>query len=122
MKYITALLALMILARPIAPVAGYFIHYKYISEKLCENKSRPETHCNGKCVLKKELGKAAAEETGNKKDNSKKDSLYEFYVMPASGGTAQPLVLPVPVGTPMSRYNNYSFLKTNSIFHPPLFG
>ena len=122
MKYITALLALMILMRPIAPVAGYFIHYKYISEKLCENKSRPEMHCNGKCVLKKELGKAAAEETGNKKENSKKDSSYELYIMPASVGIARPSVLPVTLGSPSARYNNYSFLKTNSIFHPPLFG
>ena len=122
MKYITALLALMILIRPIAPVAGYFIHYKYISEKLCENKSHPEMHCNGKCVLKKELGKAAAEETGNKKENSKKDSSYELYVMPASAGIAQPSVSPLAVSMLIARYNNYSFLKTNSIFHPPLFG
>lgn len=35
----------------------YAIRYDYISKELCENKSKPELLCNGKCYLTKEIAK-----------------------------------------------------------------
>jgi len=36
-------------------VADYYLNQNYIAQHFCENKDRPQLHCNGKCYLKKEL-------------------------------------------------------------------
>lgn len=39
-----------------AGVVGYWLANRaYISSTLCENRDRPEMHCDGKCYLKKKL-------------------------------------------------------------------
>jgi hypothetical protein len=40
---------------------NFYLNQKEIAEKECENKNRPEMHCNGKCYLAKKLNKADAE-------------------------------------------------------------
>lgn len=49
-------LALFILVKPTLPLLDFVANYQYIKNKLCENKDKPEMHCNGKCYLMKELG------------------------------------------------------------------
>ena len=56
------------MAKPILPLFDYWVNYKYIANELCENQDKPELECNGKCHLKKELAKAATEESSNSKD------------------------------------------------------
>jgi hypothetical protein len=59
-------------------VALYRLNKKFIAEKLCENKSRPQMHCEGKCCLKKQLAKSAREEKDNKSSVVKNDNfVYE---------------------------------------------
>lgn len=36
-------------------VLHYYFNYTYYVEVLCENKDKPEMHCNGTCALGKEL-------------------------------------------------------------------
>ena len=37
-------------------VLGYWVANRaYITTHLCENRTRPQVHCNGKCYLKKKL-------------------------------------------------------------------
>lgn len=36
----------------------YELNKNYISQKLCENRSNPKMHCNGRCYLGKQLKKA----------------------------------------------------------------
>lgn len=43
-------------------VADYYIHKEYIAQNLCENRSKPQLHCEGKCHLKKLLKKKEKEE------------------------------------------------------------
>lgn len=38
-------------------LADYEWNKTYISQVLCENKNKPQSHCNGKCHLKKQLAK-----------------------------------------------------------------
>ena len=61
---------LFVLAAPQLYKSAMMLHYwsnlKYYAEVLCENKERPEMHCNGSCAIAKELnaaeeGKANAE-------------------------------------------------------------
>lgn len=41
-------------------ILNYQVNKDYIAAKLCENKTRPQLHCNGKCLLMKKM-KAAEE-------------------------------------------------------------
>ncbi len=45
----------------------YHLNKEYISQKLCENRNKPELHCNGHCYLSKQLKKA---EEGQNKSQS----------------------------------------------------
>jgi len=38
-------------------IADYYLNEDYIARNFCENKDKPQLHCNGKCYLKKELNK-----------------------------------------------------------------
>ena len=48
-------------------MVDYVVNYKHISQDLCENKDKPEMHCNGKCHLKKEIKKVLGNENPGKK-------------------------------------------------------
>ncbi len=56
------LLAYLLLAAVLLPsispwgtIAYYHLNRDYIARVLCENRSRPELHCDGKCYLAKKL-------------------------------------------------------------------
>lgn len=40
----------------------------YIAKVLCINRDQPQMQCEGKCFLKKELNRKAAQESSNQKD------------------------------------------------------
>lgn len=71
MKHIIISILLIIygfaIISPALPMVDYVMHYKHISQDLCENKDKPEMHCNGKCHLKKEIKKVLDNNTNNKK-------------------------------------------------------
>jgi len=78
MRILIALTIFCLLAKPAFPVIEYVVQYEYISKVLCENKARPELHCNGKCHLMKELAKASeAEKNDTNKPGEKKGSTFE---------------------------------------------
>lgn len=65
-KWITISLLVIYILNPfkiLLPYLNYQLNYTYISSILCENKDNPDTNCEGKCHLKKELKKAAEKET-----------------------------------------------------------
>ncbi len=62
---ILAVFSLIMLTKPLWPVVDYAVNYNYIVNVLCENKDKPEMHCNGKCHLTKELAKEASAENKN---------------------------------------------------------
>lgn len=52
------LLLIAVLLPSISPwgtIAYYHLNRDYIARVLCENRSRPELHCDGKCYLAKKL-------------------------------------------------------------------
>lgn len=56
------LLVFVYTLKPVLPFFEYVLNYRYIVEKLCENRAKPQMHCNGKCHLMKELKKATDEQ------------------------------------------------------------
>jgi hypothetical protein len=55
---LTYLLLVAVLLPSISPwgtIAYYHLNRDYIARVLCENRSRPELHCDGQCYLAKKL-------------------------------------------------------------------
>ncbi|WP_418499385.1 hypothetical protein [Flagellimonas sp.] len=63
--YIIPFVALIMLVKPLWPVMEYVANYDYIAKVLCENKDRPQLHCNGKCYLAKQLQKQQKDQDKN---------------------------------------------------------
>jgi hypothetical protein len=110
------------LLKPIFPVVEYLVNYEYISTVLCENKDKPQMHCNGKCHLMKELAKKAEEEkpiSSDKKVASQEHEILFFQVLNAFK------IEPVFSNTPEVYSNNYSnlysHLESKAVFRPPIF-
>ncbi|WP_333875469.1 hypothetical protein [Flavobacterium sp.] len=122
MKKLVIIVALLMFLKPILPVADYIINYDYISKVLCENKTKPELHCNGKCQLMKELAKAAEQEkpvTPTKKTPLHETELLFFQEV-------QPLLSGQTFFQPKNGISNhyanlYFHLACGSVFHPPTF-
>lgn len=119
MKFTIAVIVLAVFLRPVLPVVGYIINYDYIVKELCENRQKPELHCNGKCQLMKELAKASENE---KPAQQKKSASAELEILFCQ----QPVILTLAHFSPSistevkNRYSNlYSFLPLASFYHPP---
>lgn len=64
-KIFFSFLTVLMLFSPLMPIVDYVLRYDYISEVLCENRSKPEKHCHGKCYLAKSMKKAFNENSEN---------------------------------------------------------
>jgi hypothetical protein len=65
----------------VQPYINYKVNFEYISTVLCENKEKPELHCDGQCYLNKELKKAAEEEA---QKNAVAQKVIEVESIPAN--------------------------------------
>ena len=57
MKHLILFVAIIMLIKPLWPLAEYAVNYDYIVENLCENRDTPSLNCDGKCYLAKQLAK-----------------------------------------------------------------
>ena len=120
MKKTAFILIVFIFLKPLFPVLDYAVNYEYISKVLCVNKAKPMMHCNGKCHLMKELAKAA--ETENPKSSDKKSFSPIQEVLFFNEIGSYKIVYCGCSKQPKNRaayLDFYSYLKTNSVFHPP---
>jgi hypothetical protein len=119
-KKIAIIITFLLLAKPILPVLDYWVNYKYIANELCENQDQPELECNGKCHLKKELAKAATEESSTSKDK-KQVSKQEIEILFCQETFQFESKKTSVVYTETATYyfNNYFHLNSSKIFHPP---
>ena len=99
-------------------VADYTLHKQIIAEKLCENRSRPELKCEGKCQLAKKM--ASEENQNNESGNSTLKASFSEIIVDHSFLVAQ---LPVLLANANCNSFFVASIPTNfssSIFHPPL--
>lgn len=112
---------ILMLLKPVMPVLDYIINYDYIVKELCENKAKPEMHCNGKCHLMKELAKAAEEQ---KQESEKKSAQQNAEVLFCEAlvdfSFSSSVVIPTDQNE-TAYHNLYSHSNTVSFFHPPAF-
>ncbi|MFT3674373.1 MAG: hypothetical protein QM781_00600 [Chitinophagaceae bacterium] len=96
---------------------GYLVQQKeYV--KRCENKARPQLHCNGKCQLMKKILEQEKKEQGQPpelKIAAKADALSSRSFFPSSVTSVKtkrsPLFIQYTIGSPVDR--------SRSLFHPP---
>lgn len=113
--------AFALLLKPILPVISFMVNYDYIAKELCENKTKPELHCNGKCYLKKELAKAS--ENTNPNSQNKKQIQQEteiLFLEMICDISFQKNDLHNHSVVKDNYSTQYSHLNSNSIFHPPI--
>ncbi|MFD0992726.1 hypothetical protein [Tenacibaculum geojense] len=102
--------------RPITPFVEYAINYDYIAKVLCINKDKPEMQCNGKCQLMQKLEQQQEDDF-----NSLRISIEEYpigFITLLSVDTNHDFYY-TDKKEEFSYSNMYSFLKENSVFHPP---
>ncbi|UGS21668.1 MULTISPECIES: hypothetical protein [Flavobacterium] len=122
MKQLLIILTALMFLKPILPVLEYAVNYDYIVNNLCENKSKPELKCNGKCHLAKQLAKASESNSENSSD--KKISFEHTEIVFFQ--EIQPIeIRQIYFLNKTSIGNNYSnlyfHLNDCAFFHPPTF-
>mgnify|MGYP006206130183 CR=1 FL=1 len=101
------------------------VHFKLnqqnIEQEFCVNKAKPELQCHGKCHLKKELAKSAADEQSpaDKKQNSKQEMEVLFYQETPIFYQKMPVVF-TDKNVNASYQNFYALTAIQSTFHPPI--
>lgn len=106
--------------RPVMPLVDYAVNYDFITNNLCENKSKPQLLCNGKCYLKKEIAKTSTDQSKNDfrisisgfTDIFVINENFEFFTI-------------TDYNYESSNFNSeldfsYKFNLFSNIFHPPL--
>ena len=99
--YIVLLAIMLPTVSPLGTIAYFNLNRDYIARVLCENRDRPELHCNGQCYLAKRL--KAQQDKQNKETTERVQNLpvlqwfcvamdsYQFE-QPVTIHTASPLV------------------------------
>lgn len=102
--------------RPIAPFVEYAVNYDYISKVLCINKDKPALECNGKCQLMQKI------------EQQQEDDFKSLRIVIKDYPIGFVKILSIKKQKIISRKHltlyaykqNYSFLFSKRIFHPPV--
>lgn len=97
-------------------VLNFYLNRAYIAQNLCENKSKPQLNCCGKCQLNKKLQQQENKDQQNnnrREENRSEAFVPAFYsiVIFYPAATAIAWHLPASIGTPVDMPAGY--------FHPP---
>ncbi|SEK19442.1 hypothetical protein [Parapedobacter koreensis] len=98
--------------------AWYGANKQRIAEELCENRGRPELHCNGQCILMEKLKALEDKETqrtGDSHANPKSETVA--FLLPESFVLHAPTVSRTT--TPFPREASYQYLYSADNFRPP---
>lgn len=95
--------------------AGFELNQKYIAATLCENKDKPQLHCEGKCYLSKKLKQAEEKEKRGERE-SQKNLLQEAFIAQKTTFVFQVQLISILNSTQRSFYVPQ---HTSAIFHPP---
>lgn len=97
----------------------YRVNQDYIARVLCENKTKPELKCKGKCQLMKQLD-ATEKQAGNKENNTAKIQFADvLFTADSNTEKLDPLGCSTPEANTRYLIPPYTTPATG-IFHPPL--
>ncbi|MBB5637689.1 hypothetical protein HDE68_003614 [Pedobacter cryoconitis] len=95
---------------------SFELNQQYIATTLCENRDKPQMHCNGKCYLAKKLKQAEEKEKRQAENNFKKSFQNDVFL--DSRFSFSPLFSVLKRNT----YKNIRFdlpQSNTDILHPP---
>lgn len=119
-RFLSVILSLALLLQTFyaaSIVTFYYTNKGYVATALCENKDKPQLHCEGKCFLKKELKNAEGESNKSKKGAEQQEIVLALPVLPVSLPAAfQPKVEKQEKAFVESHYRHLYLSET---FHPP---
>ncbi|HSP83633.1 MAG TPA: hypothetical protein VLN72_07865 [Gillisia sp.] len=96
-------------------VVFYAVNNQSFTELYCENKDKPELECNGQCEITKAYAQTNSEANPMALENFQRDITF-FYQISA----VNELIIPEVDFVPFFSYlNQYSFLFSSPIPHPP---
>lgn len=95
--------------------AGFAVNKKFIASTLCENRDKPQLHCNGKCYLMKKI-KLAEEKEKNQERRSLSNTfqeapLFSEFVLSSPVSDISRVSFPEPATKPIS--------SSDFVFQPP---
>ncbi|PKH49706.1 hypothetical protein CXF68_02905 [Tenacibaculum sp. Bg11-29] len=102
--------------RPVAPFVEYAINYDYISKVLCINKDKPALQCNGKCQLMQKLEKQQDDDFKSLRIVGE-DYPIGFVELVS---VKRKNILLKTILKLYSYKQNYFFLFSKRVFHPPI--
>ncbi|WP_353723083.1 hypothetical protein [Dyadobacter sp. 676] len=119
-----SLLGLMLIKVWVIPLLylDYEIRREYIAANFCENKNRPQMHCNGKCYLAKRIASLDEQEKRQAEKNylsrlidQAMDQRVDFFF------TRQPVTVGLLPRTGFPITSSFTpRIAADDIFHPPL--
>ncbi|MCF0050458.1 hypothetical protein LXM25_10340 [Dyadobacter sp. LJ53] len=63
-------------------IAYYQINKEYITRVLCENRDKPQLHCNGKCYLAKKLKAQQEKQNKQTSDRVQNTPVLQLFALP----------------------------------------
>jgi hypothetical protein len=93
--------------------AGFRLNQSYIAANLCENRNKPQMHCNGRCYLMKKL-KQAEEKQNNAAKEAQKNLVQDAWCTTISEMkfyTQLLRVITFPDNEPLLSKGYYSILR-----------
>lgn len=120
MKNAIIIVIFLFVMKPILPVLEYVLNYDYIVKELCENKAKPETNCNGKCHLMKELAKASENDIPASQDKKSSQTAFEvLFIQKLISLEVVTLNFPIQKAINAMYSDCYFYENNKTAFHPP---
>lgn len=114
--FLATLMLVKMLGMPLVFIT-FQIDKDYIAAKLCENRYKPQLHCDGQCILMKKLAKA-------NESNESKESKGEHKTISVDFCESLEPITTMQQTTPRGEYSNfiqqvYKAAHLPGVFHPP---
>ena len=103
----------------------FYMNQAEITRLECENKNRPEMHCNGKCYLAKQLQKVEEELKSRNQQKDKSLSLMKVVETDCMSTVKTPIIHLASSDLTLTQKGNFSYqfsIQTSlqkATFHPP---
>lgn len=99
-------------------IAYYKVNKEYITRVLCQNRDKPQLHCNGKCYLAKKLKEQQQKQDQQTSDRVESIPVLQLFASPLAFFEFGAAHLPI-VGPANFSYKLASYQAPLSILVPP---
>lgn len=96
---------------------AFTLNQPYLAKNICENRNKPNLHCNGKCFLRKKIIQAQQKEQNNNAENLKNQYKEALIYQKSFLSLLYPIALKIFYPNLHFSLQHFTF----PIFHPPTF-